>query len=255
MSSERLYRSATDRKLSGVCAGIAEYLEVDVTLVRILTVGLTVFTAAPVLLGYFVLAFALPEGSGASRGIEADWQPDGLRVAWAGPTVPFAVSWPQWLACIAAFGVLAVLLGSLLLLVTLVVGAGEPGLTVSLGLPSLFWPLAAVLALGGLAPRRWVLTVTHDALWVERPIRGARRVDLAEVDSLHHGPDAFTIHLRDGELLRLPPPPQDIAVDVLREQIERARRRALGHREDLEQAEASRQQLQALLAARERQER
>lgn len=38
MSVRRLYRSKTDKIVSGVCGGIAEYLEIDSTLVRIVWV-------------------------------------------------------------------------------------------------------------------------------------------------------------------------------------------------------------------------
>lgn len=34
---KKLYKSSTDRKIAGVCGGIAEYLGVDSTLVRIVT--------------------------------------------------------------------------------------------------------------------------------------------------------------------------------------------------------------------------
>jgi phage shock protein C len=37
-ASRRLVRRRDDRMLGGVCAGIADYLKVDVTLVRVLTV-------------------------------------------------------------------------------------------------------------------------------------------------------------------------------------------------------------------------
>src|SRR4030095_4192892 len=35
---KRLLRSSTDKKLGGVCAGLADYLDMDVTLVRVLWV-------------------------------------------------------------------------------------------------------------------------------------------------------------------------------------------------------------------------
>jgi phage shock protein C len=34
-AKKKLYLSATDRKIGGVCGGIAEYLEVDSTLIRV----------------------------------------------------------------------------------------------------------------------------------------------------------------------------------------------------------------------------
>lgn len=39
---KRLYRSAHDRMLAGVCGGIAEYFQIDPTLVRL---GWVAFTA------------------------------------------------------------------------------------------------------------------------------------------------------------------------------------------------------------------
>lgn len=39
----RLYKSRTDRKICGVCGGIAEYLGVDSTIVRLITVLLVAF--------------------------------------------------------------------------------------------------------------------------------------------------------------------------------------------------------------------
>ncbi|MDW7672144.1 MAG: PspC domain-containing protein [Bacillota bacterium] len=41
---KRLYVSEKDKKLAGVCGGIAEYFEVDPTLVRLIWVILTIFS-------------------------------------------------------------------------------------------------------------------------------------------------------------------------------------------------------------------
>jgi phage shock protein PspC (stress-responsive transcriptional regulator) len=42
----RLTRSVTDRQIAGVCAGLAEYLGLDVTIVRIVSVVLAVYPGA-----------------------------------------------------------------------------------------------------------------------------------------------------------------------------------------------------------------
>jgi phage shock protein C len=60
MMDRRLYRSRFDKRLFGVCGGIAQFLRVDATLVRIAVVLLTVFTGIPLLL-YFVLALIIPK--------------------------------------------------------------------------------------------------------------------------------------------------------------------------------------------------
>jgi phage shock protein PspC (stress-responsive transcriptional regulator) len=62
-SAPRLTRSATDRKIAGVCGGIAEYLAVDPTVIRLLWVILTVVPGAIVLgvVAYFVAWFIVPD--------------------------------------------------------------------------------------------------------------------------------------------------------------------------------------------------
>jgi len=58
---ERLVRSRTDRKIAGVCAGIAEYFDVDVTLVRIVWLVLTFIPPTPGLLAYIICWIVMPE--------------------------------------------------------------------------------------------------------------------------------------------------------------------------------------------------
>jgi phage shock protein C len=58
---QRLTRSRTDKKLLGVCGGLAEYLNLDPTLVRIAFVIGVVTTFGPFVLAYFGLAFAMPK--------------------------------------------------------------------------------------------------------------------------------------------------------------------------------------------------
>ena len=57
---ERLYKSTTDRMLSGVSGGLAEYLDVDSTLVRIAWVIVTVMSAGVALLAYIALVIIVP---------------------------------------------------------------------------------------------------------------------------------------------------------------------------------------------------
>jgi len=56
---KRLYKSATDKKLDGVCAGIAEYFNIDPTVIRLLWVLATLFVGAGVL-AYIVAAIVMP---------------------------------------------------------------------------------------------------------------------------------------------------------------------------------------------------
>jgi phage shock protein C len=56
----RLERSITNKVVAGVCGGIAEYLQVDPTLVRVFFVLGTIFTGGLGLLGYIVLVVLMP---------------------------------------------------------------------------------------------------------------------------------------------------------------------------------------------------
>jgi phage shock protein C len=62
MSSEakRLYRSRTNRMLGGLCGGLGEFLGTDPTLIRLVTVLLTVFYP-PTPLIYLVVMLIVPE--------------------------------------------------------------------------------------------------------------------------------------------------------------------------------------------------
>jgi phage shock protein PspC (stress-responsive transcriptional regulator) len=62
-SYRQLQRSQTDRKISGVCGGIAEYLNVDPTLVRIAAVALTVITGGAFIIAYIIAMVVMPQSS------------------------------------------------------------------------------------------------------------------------------------------------------------------------------------------------
>ena len=58
---KRLRRSSTDRKIAGVCGGLAEYFEVDPTIVRLVVVGVALVTAViPMLVGYLLSWMIIP---------------------------------------------------------------------------------------------------------------------------------------------------------------------------------------------------
>ena len=56
---KRLVRSSTDKKIAGVCGGLAEYFDLDPTLVRIVWLLLVLFAGTGVL-AYLILWIALP---------------------------------------------------------------------------------------------------------------------------------------------------------------------------------------------------
>jgi len=59
---KRLNRSVTDRKIAGICGGMGEYLDVDPTVVRLVTVILALATGLiPMTIGYIIAWFIIPE--------------------------------------------------------------------------------------------------------------------------------------------------------------------------------------------------
>ena len=58
--NKRLHRSRTDRKLLGVCGGIAEYFDIDSTIVRLGYVLGMLFLGIGILF-YIVCAFVMPD--------------------------------------------------------------------------------------------------------------------------------------------------------------------------------------------------
>lgn len=61
MNTKRLYRSKQEKMIAGVCGGVAEYINLDPTLIRL---GWAIFIAIGCgtgLLAYIVAAFIIPE--------------------------------------------------------------------------------------------------------------------------------------------------------------------------------------------------
>ena len=54
-------RPRTGRLLAGVCAAIANYANIDVTVVRVIYTLLTIFTAFSGIIIYFILVLLIPE--------------------------------------------------------------------------------------------------------------------------------------------------------------------------------------------------
>lgn len=61
MSNKRLYKSSANRMLCGVCGGIAEYFDIDPTLVRLVWVIIT-FMGGAGILAYIIAAIIIPDG-------------------------------------------------------------------------------------------------------------------------------------------------------------------------------------------------
>jgi phage shock protein C len=57
----KLRKSRVDKKLAGVCGGIAEYLGWDSTIVRVIFVILFISSVGSMALLYFILALIMPD--------------------------------------------------------------------------------------------------------------------------------------------------------------------------------------------------
>ena len=57
---KKLYRSRTDKKVCGVCGGLAKYLNMDVSIMRIIALFLVLFAGGG-LLAYLICALVIPE--------------------------------------------------------------------------------------------------------------------------------------------------------------------------------------------------
>ena len=69
--ARQLRRSANDKMLGGVAGGVARYLNVDATLVRVIVVALALFTSVGVAL--YIAAWLLIPEDGEDESIAAAW--------------------------------------------------------------------------------------------------------------------------------------------------------------------------------------
>ena len=60
MEQKKIYRIEEGKMVAGVCGGVAEYLNIDVTVVRVLWAITSVFAAAGII-AYIICAFLIPE--------------------------------------------------------------------------------------------------------------------------------------------------------------------------------------------------
>ncbi|MFA5070584.1 MAG: PspC domain-containing protein [Patescibacteria group bacterium] len=67
---KKLYRSNKDKIIAGVCAGLAEYFDLDVTLVRIIFVVIVLAGGAGVL-AYVILWIVVPQNPGEGEAVKA----------------------------------------------------------------------------------------------------------------------------------------------------------------------------------------
>lgn len=57
---KKLYRSTTDNKMAGVCGGLAEYFEMDSTIVRLIVAFMFIGSFGTALVVYLIAAMIIP---------------------------------------------------------------------------------------------------------------------------------------------------------------------------------------------------
>lgn len=58
---KKLYKDNKNKMICGVCAGLAKYLNMDATVIRLLYAAALIFTAvAPLVIAYIVAALLIP---------------------------------------------------------------------------------------------------------------------------------------------------------------------------------------------------
>lgn len=60
MNGKKLYRLRGGRKILGVCGGLANYFDIDPTIVRVVFALIGLFWGAGIL-AYFIMALVIPE--------------------------------------------------------------------------------------------------------------------------------------------------------------------------------------------------
>lgn len=59
---KKLYRSKTEKQISGVCGGIANYFNIDPTIVRLIWAAVSLLSASvPGVFIYIICSFVIPE--------------------------------------------------------------------------------------------------------------------------------------------------------------------------------------------------
>lgn len=59
-NKKKLYRSETDKRLCGVCGGLAKYLDADSTVIRLIAILLGFGSVGTAIIAYFVIAMVMP---------------------------------------------------------------------------------------------------------------------------------------------------------------------------------------------------
>lgn len=90
---KRLYRSRNEKMIAGICGGLADYLNVDPTVIRLVFI-LLFFAGGSGLLIYIILWVIMPlEPAGGSGALEVEAKPE--PVSETAPEIPVEVEAPK----------------------------------------------------------------------------------------------------------------------------------------------------------------
>ncbi|MEO0605952.1 MAG: hypothetical protein AAF211_31275, partial [Myxococcota bacterium] len=173
------------------------------------------------------------------------WQPGSMRVTWKGPTAPHVIAWATVIQVAAAiFG------AAILMTAAFALSDSPMGESVVL-LPTPLVPLGLVTLMFLLVPRNYALTLSESALWIERPTKSPERIELRDVEGFHPSSSPFTIHLKDGTLVELAPPPEGPELDVIVDELQRSLARVRDHDATLAATEDQRERLMRVASSAE----
>jgi phage shock protein C len=57
--NKKLYRSKTKKMIAGVCGGLAEYFDIDTSVVRLIFVGISLITAVIPMVIFYIIAWII----------------------------------------------------------------------------------------------------------------------------------------------------------------------------------------------------
>ena len=66
-NGKKLVRSSTDKYIMGVCGGLAEYLEIDSTVIRLIWAGASLLSAGAGILLYIIASVLMPSDTDAAE--------------------------------------------------------------------------------------------------------------------------------------------------------------------------------------------
>lgn len=70
---KKLFRSERDKKVTGLCGGLAQYLNLDTTLIRLLVAAAAIFSFGTVALIYIVASIIVPKETFSSSSDHYDY--------------------------------------------------------------------------------------------------------------------------------------------------------------------------------------